>query len=113
MPAKTYLGIEIGGSKLQLVVGDENALIHERFRFVVDRNAGAEKIRQYIAETLSGLKPGTISAIGVGYGGPIDRATGKVLVSYQIEGWSGFPLKDWLGDLTGVPVVVDNDDGGC
>ncbi len=39
----------------------------------------------------------------------IDRVTGKVLVSYQIEGWSGFPLKEWLGDLTGVPTVVDND----
>ncbi len=109
MAAKTYLGIEIGGSKLQLVLGDENAQILERFRFVVDRNAGAEKIRQHIAETLRDLKPERLSAIGVGYGGPIDRVTGKVLVSYQIEGWSGFPLKEWLGDLTGVPTIVDND----
>jgi glucokinase len=107
--AKTYLGIEIGGSKLQLVLGDENAQILERFRFVVDRNGGAEKIRKHISETLRNLKTETLSAIGVGYGGPIDRATGRVLVSYQIEGWSGFPLKEWLGDLTGVSTVVDND----
>jgi glucokinase len=106
---KTYLGIEIGGSKLQLVLGDENARILKRFRFVVDRIAGGEKIRQHISETLHHLKSRKLSAIGVGYGGPIDRITGKVLVSYQIEGWSGFPLKEWLGDLTGVSTVVEND----
>jgi glucokinase len=106
---KTYLGIEIGGSKLQLVLGDEKAQILKRFRFNVDRTAGAEKIRQHIAETLYHLESEKFSAIGVGYGGPIDRVTGNVQVSYQIEGWSGFRLKDWLGYLSGVPVVVDND----
>ncbi len=109
MPSKTYLGIEIGGTKLQLVLGNEKAQILKRFRFVVDRNAGAEEIRQHIAKTLHHLKTEKLSAIGVGYGGPIDRPTGTVLVSYQIEGWSGFPLKEWLGDLTGVSTVVDND----
>jgi glucokinase len=106
---KTYLGIEIGGSKLQLVLGDENARILERFRFIVDRKSGAEKIRQHISETLHRLRYQKLSAIGVGYGGPIDRITGKVLVSYQIEGWSGFPLKEWLEAIARVPTVVEND----
>ena len=109
MSNKTYLGIEIGGTKLQLALGDANARILERFRFVVDRHAGAENIRQLIAETLTSINTGDLAAIGVGYGGPIDRHTGKVIASYQTGGWSGFPLKEWLGDLTGVPVVVDND----
>src|SRR3984957_6250356 len=109
MSNKTYLGIEIGGTKLQLVLGDANAQILERFRFVVDRQAGAENIRQLIAETLTSIDTGDLAAIGVGYGGPIDRHTGRVIASYQIGGWAGFPLKEWLGDLTGVPVVVDND----
>ena len=109
MSNKKYLGIEIGGTKLQLVTGDANAQILERFRFVVDRHAGAEKIRQLIAETLASIDTSDLSAIGVGYGGPIDRHTGKVMASYQIGGWSGFPLKEWLADLTGAPVAVDND----
>lgn len=109
MDTKTFLGIEIGGTKLQLVLGDENARILERFRFVVDRVAGAESIRQHIAETLHHLSGTKLSAIGVGFGGPIDRATGKVWGSYQIKGWSGFPLKDWLEDISGVSTIVDND----
>lgn len=103
------MGIEIGGSKLQLVLGDENAQILRRFRFTVDRAAGAEQIRNHIAETVEQFKGKNIAAIGVGYGGPIDRIKGKVLVSFHIKGWAGFPLREWLEDLSGIPVTVDND----
>ena len=48
MTSKKYLGIEIGGTKLQLVLGDSKARIIERFRFVVDRVAGADGIRKHI-----------------------------------------------------------------
>ena len=40
-----FLGIEIGGTKLQLVVGNESATIHERFRFSVSAGEGAKGIR--------------------------------------------------------------------
>jgi len=107
--SKKYLGIEIGGTKLQLVLGDSKARIIERFRFVVDRVAGADGIRKHIAETVKNLRPEKLSAIGVGFGGPVDRSTGKVWGSYQIKGWSGFAIKDWLEDISGVSVAVDND----
>ena len=46
---------------------------------------------------------------GVGFGGPVDWKTGRICRSHQIEGWSEFDLGGWLGQLTGAPVVVDND----
>ena len=106
---KTYLGIEIGGTKLQIVVGNENAQITKRFQFSVDQSAGAEGIRHHIAETLKDLKGIALNGIGVGFGGPINRITGKVWTSYHIEGWSDFSLRDWLKDLSGVNVAIDND----
>jgi glucokinase len=39
----------------------------------------------------------------------VDSATGHICCSHQIEGWSEFPLGDWLRGLTGLPVRVDND----
>ena len=39
----------------------------------------------------------------------MDIAAGTVAVSHQIEGWSGFPLRDWLQELTELPVVIEND----
>ncbi len=105
-----YLGIEIGGTKLQFVVGDESAKIRERRRFTVERESGGEAIRRQIQATLPELlaaaKP---SALAVGFGGPVDRATGTIALSHQIEGWSGFALRDWLHALSGLPVIVEND----
>ena len=106
----SLLGIEIGGTKLQIVVGDRSARIGERHRLTVDKARGGEGIREQIAATVKLLRSKlSISAVGVGFGGPVDNSTGKICCSHQIEGWSEFPLGDWLRDLTGAPVVVDND----
>jgi len=107
---RNYLGIEIGGTKLQIVLGDERGGIAERFRFAVDRARGGEGIRQKIAETVAPLCAAeAIAAIGVGYGGPVNWKTGQVFCSHHIEGWSGFPLGQWLQEMGRVPVAVDND----
>ena len=48
--------------------------------------------------------------MGVGFGGPVDAARGRTQTSYQVEGWTDFPLADWLSENLGVPaVVVQND----
>ena len=107
---RAFLGIEIGGSKLQLVAGAETAAILERQRFTVDPALGAEGIRLQIAAALPVLaakwKP---AAVGVGFGGPVDWRSGRLVRSHQIEGWSEFDLGGWLRELTGLPVTVEND----
>jgi glucokinase len=104
------IGIEIGGTKQQLVAGDTEGNIIDRRRFSVDPEGGGPAIRSRIEEELPALiaehKPGRI---GVGFGGPVDFTKGTVAVSHQVEGWSGFPLRDWLHELSGLPVVIEND----
>jgi glucokinase len=105
-----FVGIEIGGTKLQLVLGDESGKIQERRKLVVESNRGAAGIREQIRQALPGLvQQRKIEAVGVGFGGPVDWRTGKLSRSHQIEGWSEFDLGDWLGTLAGAPIVVDND----
>jgi len=107
---KTFVGIEIGGSKLQIVAGDDSTKIIERRRLAVDCAKGGAGIREQIKATLPGLilatKP---AAIGVGFGGPVDWKSGRICRSHQIEGWTDFELGDWLQSLSGLPVRVDND----
>jgi len=105
-----FIAIEIGGSKLQVVAGTSTGEIVERRRYVVDRAAGGEGIRAQISEAVKGLmKQWEIVAIGVGYGGPVDWRTGKIVKSYHISGWDGFALGSWLRDLSDLPTFVDND----
>ena len=49
------LGIEIGGSKLQLVTGDADGGIMDRHRIGVDRSKGGEGIRERIKAALEEL----------------------------------------------------------
>lgn len=106
----TRIGIEIGGTKQQLVAGDAEGNILDRRRFSVDPADGGPVIRERITEELPTLIAGhQPERIGVGFGGPVDIAAGTVAVSHQIEGWSGFPLRDWLSELTSLPVVIEND----
>lgn len=107
---ETFLGVEIGGTKLQLVVGDGQIRIAERRRFAVEPSQGADGIRRNIEHGVQELRKGrSFDAIGVGFGGPVDWRMGKICRSHQIAGWSGFDLGRWFAELAAAPVFVDND----
>ncbi|MFH1266502.1 MAG: ROK family protein, partial [Planctomycetota bacterium] len=106
-----FLGIEIGGTKLQLGVGRGNGQpLVELDRLDVDPGRGAEPIRHEIARAAKALiERHAIRAVGVGFGGPVDAASGRTLLSHQVEGWRDFPLRDWCRETLGLPTVVSND----
>jgi len=105
-----YLGIEIGGTKLQFLVGDQTGCVLERRKLAVEAGKGAVGIREQMKRALPELTGSDgIQAVGVGFGGPVDWRTGKICRSHQIEGWSEFDLAGWLRQLLGAPVAVDND----
>jgi glucokinase len=110
LPSSMILGIEIGGTKLQLVLGDAAGKIYSRHKLAVDRTTGAAGIRELIERILPELLRGNqIERIAVGFGGPVDWKMGRICRSHQIEGWSEFDLGGWLQQLAGAPVAVDND----
>ncbi|MFM9960012.1 MAG: ROK family protein [Planctomycetaceae bacterium] len=106
-----YLGIEIGGTKLQLGVGTgEGPTLVALERRTVERARGADAIRQQIlaaGRELFDKYP--IERIGYGFGGPVNSATGRVITSHQVAGWTDFPIVDWTSEAFGVPVRLGND----
>lgn len=106
----SHIGIEIGGTKIQIVAGNADGTILERHRLVADRARGGAGIREQIASVVPGLMARhSVASVGVGFGGPVDPKTGQICCSHQVPGWHDFPLGDWVRDLTGVPVAVEND----
>ena len=110
-----FLGIEIGGTKLQLGVGDGDGVLAGLWRGTVDVAAGPEGIRRQIMAAVpellrqAGVAQGELAGVGIGFGGPVDDANRTVIKSHQIEGWDNFPLADWVSDLVGLPAVLGND----
>jgi glucokinase len=106
-----YLGIEIGGTKLQLGVGTgERPELTALERFDVDPRRGAAGILEQIEQCVCGLTQRfDVSRIGVGFGGPVDSAAGRVTKSHQIDGWEGVELANWCQGNFGMPTVIGND----
>ena len=103
------LGIEIGGSKLQLVAARSPQHILLRQRLVVERDSSASRICDQISTALHAWEGTKWCAAGVGFGGPVDWQHGRIHCSHQVAGWDKMNICGWLSDLISAPVLLDND----
>jgi glucokinase len=110
-----WLGIDIGGSKLALAVGDEQGRLlaqrrhPTRFSDRPERDLAqlADEARALCAE--AGLEVSALSGVGVCAPGPLDPESGVLLNPPNLPGWGEVPIRRLLGDRLGLPVQVEND----
>ena len=114
MTSKLALGVDIGGTKISITVGDASAkILAER---VLPTRTGVQTKRA-IQEMIQGIKTlaqdprfrGKIRGIGFGIPGPIDDAGGTIPFSPNLKGWKGIPLKRLLKKEINLPVCMAND----
>jgi glucokinase len=110
-----FLGIEIGGTKLQIGLGHGDGVMTRLWRGPVDVAAGGDGIRRQIVAAVpellanAGVAKPSLRGIGVGFGGPVDDNTQTIIKSHQIAGWENFPIAQWLTGALGFPVALGND----
>lgn len=110
-----YLGIEIGGTKIQVGLGPDDGTLRALWRGTVDPEAGSRGIREQILAAVpevlarSGIPREQVRGVGIGFGGPVDDRTRTVIRSHQISGWEDFPLADWVSEVVDLPAVLGND----
>ena len=112
---KLYIGVEIGASKHQVVLGDDQGKILAREQGKVVLKDGAPGILAWMKEHITQLIAkapefgGEAAAICVGFGGIVETATGLSAFSVQVEGWEKFPVKEWFEETFHLPTAVVND----
>ncbi len=105
------LALDYGGTKLSAALTG----IGERAWRALERVASPpQHDAQYDQTTMCALAhklldAHTPRAIGVSFGGPVDAARGRVILSHHVPGWEDTPLRDQLQQEFGAPVSVDND----
>lgn len=110
------LGVEIGGTKLQVALSRHLDGFDGLVRRTIVPADGAKGILAQILDCLAALReehgvgPGDVRAVGVGFGGPVDAESGRTETSFQVDGWSGFPLAAWFREVMGVPTVSIHND---
>ena len=111
------IGIEIGGTKTQVGIGsaERGLLPGGIIRRPVIRENGANGILRDLVSMVdellasTGISRSGICKVGIGFGGPLDSARGVILKSFQIDGWTDFPLKEWAEAQWRVPAILEND----
>ena len=107
---KTF-AIDIGGTKFSLAAFHGDHLLLRESRST-DRNGGPDWMFSQIKDIFlrwrekEAFQP---DRCGIGFGGPIDFPSQAVTLSTHVAGWAFYPLAQKIAELTGAPVIMDND----
>ncbi|HEY2763911.1 MAG TPA: ROK family protein [Pseudonocardiaceae bacterium] len=109
-------GLDLGGTKIQAVIVDQQHVVRGSARRPTPTSGGPRDVAIAMAETLqraassAGVEPAELRAVGVGSPGAVDQETGTVSGAGNLPGWSGsYPLGPDLADRLDTPVLVGND----
>ena len=102
------LGIDIGGTKCAVVLGDEKGNIYEKTSFETgSAEYSINKITE-IAQSCSGFEK-----IGISCGGPLDAERGIIMSPPNLPGWDNIPICDMLTEKFSVRCRLENDANAC
>lgn len=102
------IGIDIGGTKCAVVLGNEKGEILRKEKFATtDRDETLEKI----ITTVLGM--GECDAVGISCGGPLDSKKGVIMSPPNLPGWDNVEIVKMINSRLGVPVFLKNDADAC
>jgi len=110
---KLIVGVDIGGSKIALGLGDSEGTLLARREFPTpaEPNPAVERIAAQTTDMLgeAGTGPGALAGVGIGCAGPLDPEAGLVLNAPNLPRWVNFPLRRAVAGWFDCPVWLEND----
>lgn len=105
--ADPTLAIDIGGAKLTAGIVDDEGTVLIRDRVPTPARDVWPALARLVKRVVAASPEPPVMA-GVGCSGPV-RASEGLVSPLAIPSWRGFPLRDHVQELTGLPTVVDTD----
>ncbi|MCP5505431.1 MAG: ROK family protein [Chlamydiales bacterium] len=109
------IGVDVGGTKVSLCIGDSEGVIHVSKRVATDSlgspETGLPKIVELIGDLLcdENIEMGDIRAIGLALPGPVSTKKEMILNPPNMPKWVNVPIVQYLREKLGRPVFMDND----
>jgi predicted NBD/HSP70 family sugar kinase len=113
--ARYAVGVLVDRDEVALVIMALDGRIMARSRHALHPEQGPQMVLGEVSQAVQELVSQTeidrekILGLGVGYPGPMNHETGVVFEPFDLMGWGQIHLKEILQELTGYPVIVDND----
>lgn len=112
-----YIGIDIGGTKCAIVIGDKDFNIYRKVQFETKTERGYSAIlnefHKYIEMLFIDFPKENLKRIGISCGGPLDSVKGIIYSPPNLQGWDNVPIVKIFSKKYGVPAAVQNDANAC
>ena len=96
LTSKTYLALDIGGTKIYGALYDDQWNILNDHKVPTEGTADTETVFSHIVEVVEAIKQEGTQAIGISWAGFVDAQSGKVLKAPNIPAMDGFLLTQRL-----------------
>jgi glucokinase len=115
MQEKTWIGVDIGGTKTAVVISREPPAMLARIEFPTLPEQGPERaivqIKRSIHEVLrtAGIDGAQVGDIGVSCGGPLDQRAGVIQAPPNLATWIDVPITAILREEFALDCRLEND----
>lgn len=112
---KTWIGVDIGGTKTAVVLSSAPPAICARIEFPTLPEQGPERVLYLISGAIQQLivsqhiDPARLEAIGISCGGPLDRVSGVIHAPPNLSTWVDVPITSILQRKFSIPCRLEND----
>ena len=113
MSEATVWGLDIGGTKCALVIGDRTGKVLARWQVATaDYGADWQRLINDLLKNAEGIYTRPLAA-GVSCGGPLSSARGVIMSPPNLPGWDDVHIVEWLQNRINVPAFLQNDANAC
>ncbi|MBE0415102.1 MAG: ROK family protein [Dehalococcoidia bacterium] len=110
MIKQMIVGVDLGGSKINVILADSRGNIEGRDWRDTLAHEGPEAVIKRIIKSIKQVASGAdIAGIGIGAAGTCEASTGIITFSPNLPEWHNIPLKDIIQREFGLPTYLEND----
>lgn len=109
------IGLDIGGTKTAVVLGDRSGAIAERIVFATRPERDFDATYDELCESIDTMftraneRGASVAALSVSIGGPLDTQAGIIKSPPNLPGWDQIPLRQLLEERFERPVCIEHD----
>lgn len=107
-----FLGVDIGGTKSAVVLGDSCGTILDKVSFPTEEPKGPQQCIERLLEAATKMHDThrvAIRAVGIACGSPLDPDRGIIQSPAQLPSWKDVEITSIFTRHFGVPAFLDND----
>jgi len=106
---KTYIAIDIGGSKIFAMRADASGKIQKKIIIPTEASKGSRKVIANLCSAVNQVKSPTSKSVGIAWAGLVNSKKGIISKAPNIPGFINYPIKKELEKKLGLPVFIEND----